>query len=271
MIIYIASYPRSGNSWIQGIIHDKFNRLTSSVYSLANYPPINLKQQWEIKRQSYPPFNLYGLKNCHLIWHSCTGIYRNNYEPEYLYRLIMPGCLEFLTEKRRKKLAKEKEVFFIKTHELPYKQYFPGEKIIQPIRHPGSVCWSYYNLISDTKHPQESKTSLTQVIKGQVLFGSWSNYHEQWLSIANTLGEFYVPIYYEYLKENQLDYCQKLENFIGITPLNKSLTEFSELQKLNPISKREGKAYGWQSNYTQQELELLYTCHSETMKKLDYL
>ena len=270
MIIYIASYPRSGNSWIQRLIYDQFNRLSSSVYPIANYPPVHLQQQWNIKPQPYPPLNWYGLQKSGLIWHQNIAVCHNYNQPQNLHRFILPGCLDFLSETRRRKLAKESDIFVIKTHELPYQQYFPGEKIIQPIRHPGAVCWSYYNLIAATKTPTESATKLIDVIQGRVLFGSWSGYHQQWLAVANDLGDNYLPIYYEWLAEHQLDCCQGLEKFMGIPYLDKPLVEFSQLQKMNPISKREGKAVGWEKNYTDQQLNLLYICHGETMKQFKY-
>ena len=275
MIVYIASYPRSGNSWIQRIIYSQFRRLSSSVYPIKNYPPANIND-WNVRIQAKAPkpWSIRILLNPKLwkkdlIWNESIAFY-NDPERRLIYRFIMPGCLEFLTEENRKRLSEEKEIFFVKTHELPYRKYFEGERVIQPIRNPGASIWSYYNLIEATKQPKEKQTSLTEVIKGNVRFGSWSDYHERWLNVASELGNRYLKIYFEWLKDDQDEACKKIKVITGLKYLKRKFETFEELQKLNPIAKREGKAFGWEKNFSNEQLRLLYDCHGEMMKKLNY-
>ncbi|MBR8826708.1 MAG: sulfotransferase domain-containing protein [Gomphosphaeria aponina SAG 52.96 = DSM 107014] len=278
MIVYIASYPRSGNSWIQQLIYYQFRRLISSVYQINDYPPPQLNK-WKIRIQSQNPNSgnwLELLKEKVMgnicIWNEFIAVYN---EPEQEinppeHRFIMPGCLEFLTEENRQKLAAEANVFFVKTHELPYQKYFTGEKVIQPIRNPGAVIWSYFNLIEATKWPGETFKSLMEVIKGNVRFGSWSDYHEKWLQVGEELGDRYLQIPFEWLKEHQDECCYQIEKLTGLKYLKREFITFEAVHKLNPIAKREGKAFGWEKNYSNEELRLLYACHGKMMEQLNY-
>ncbi len=280
MIIYIASYPRSGNSWIQLLIYRNFRRLVSSVYDIGDYPPPHLNYH-QIKIRSKDPI-LWGLRvllrpklrKKNLIWNKSIALYR---EPRLIsreimpvYRFIMPGCLEFLTEENRKRLAAEEEIFFLKTHELPYPKYFEGELVIQPIRNPGAAIWSYYKLMESTRQPGEPHTNLDRAIEGKVLFGSWSDYHKQWTVAASELGDRYLPVSFEWLADNQDECCRKIEKFTGIKYWEREFLTFKKVQQMNPISKREGKAFGWERNYSNEQLHLLYDRHGEMMKKLNY-
>ncbi len=280
MIIYIASYPRSGNSWIQLLMYRHFRRLVSSVYDVGGYPPPHLNSH-QIEIQSEAP-NHRSLKvllrpklwKKDLIWNKSIALYR---EPRWkfrlikpIYRFIMPGCLEFLTEENRKRLAEEEDIFLLKTHELPYPKYFEGELVIQPIRNPGAAIWSYYNLIESTRKPGEDHTSLDDVIEGKLLFGSWSDYHKRWTATASELGDRYLAISFEWLTDNEDECCCKIEKFTGIKYWKRRFLTFKEVQQMNPISKREGKAFGWESNYSNEQLHLLCDCHGEMMKELNY-
>ena len=41
---------------------------------------------------------------------------------------LVPGWLSWLTEDRRRQLAADELIYYLKTHELPFERYFPGER-----------------------------------------------------------------------------------------------------------------------------------------------
>lgn len=278
MIVYLASYPRSGNSWLQLLIYTQFRKLVSSVYDIGDYPPPHI-QDWEITTQATPPSpetitSEWRSHIPHLLWDQSIALYQDpelkTQYPNHFNRFLWPGCLNFLTPVNREKLAAETEVFFIKTHELPYEEYFPGEIVIQPIRNPGAVIWSYYQLINATKLPTEPVTSISDIILGRVKYGSWSDYHHKWLEAKEKLQNNYLSIYFESLTENEDQFCVKIAEITGVKYLKRKFLRFPEIQPQNPTSKREGKAFGWEKNLTLRELKLIYVTHGEMMDKLSY-
>lgn len=280
MIVYLASYPRSGNSRIQLLISKRLRKLVSSVYNIGDYPEAHIKK-WEIVTQETPPSlekvdSKWRSQIPHLIWNKSIALYQDpklkQKYPNYVSRFILPGCLEFLTPANRKQLAAETEVFVIKTHELPYAEYFSGEKVIQPIRNPGAVIWSYYQIINATKAPGEAITEINDCIVGRVKYGSWSDYHQKWLQASQQLQDNYLPIYFESLVDEESEHqcCQKIASFTGLEYSNREYVSFTEINQKNPIAKREGKAFGWEENFTKKQLKLIYATHSAMMDKLGY-
>lgn len=269
MIVYLASYPRSGNSWLQLLIYTQFRRLVSSVYDIGPYPPLHIRD-WQITPQPIPPEGYSQVSE--LLWDQAIALYQDpeSSDKNRRHRMLLPGCLDFLTPENRQKLAAEDEVLIIKTHELPYQKYFPGEIVIQPLRNPGAVIWSYYRLINATRESGEMGTFLNLVILGKVKYGSWSEYHRQWLQARENLQSNYLPVYFEWLQAHQTEFCHKIAQLTGLKYLDREIPAFNKVQQQNPIAKREGKAYGWEKNYTRRELALIYDTHGEMMEKLGY-
>jgi hypothetical protein len=160
MLVYIASYPRAGNSLVQQLIHAFFQYPTASVYQSKDHPRyqknFRYATNWRMPDEisSKDKFGrgtiLDRLAGRGLLWNEWIALYdRTVPSGEKNCRYILRGCLRMLTPQRRKRLAAEEAVFFVKTHERPFEHFFEGEYVIQPVRHPGAVFRSYYNLRRD--------------------------------------------------------------------------------------------------------------------------
>jgi hypothetical protein len=286
MIIYIASYPRSGNSLTQQTIITYFERPITALnpksrkakffanggaYFVKNWrynvqPTSGDKTIWQIlwDKLNNRIFKIYDLDKWIALYDLNVPPYNKN------CRYLLPGCKNVLTPKNRKLLAADRNShIFIKTHELPFKNYFEGEYVIQPIRHPGAVLWSYFNLSKDFYG--DNTISLEKVIRGMVGYGSWSNYHQIWSQAIPSLNGRFIRIRFEDMLLDRLKACEQISATIDLeyNPDNQE-PSFEQLHKNNPNHIRAGKATGWEEHYTHVQMELLEKLHGSTMQQLGY-
>ena len=278
MIVYIASYPRSGNSLTQNIIQTFFERPITTddkgsrdkgsqkakVYASGKIPFVT-NWRWPNDHPQQPSkwdkLQARILQNNLSRW---IALYDLNVPPYTKdCRYLLPDCSRVLTPKNRQQLATEDGYFVIKTHRLPFKQYFSGEYVIQPIRHPGAVLWSFLNL----KKANGDRTSLEQVISES----SWSDYHQIWNQAIALLNGKLIRIRFENALLEPLDVCDKISATIGLgyNPENQ-MPSFKELNQKNSKHFRAGKVQDWSEHYTYDQIQLLQNLHGETMKQLDY-
>ena len=125
MLIYLSSYPRSGNTWVRNLLRHYFGYRSASVYPEPQGAP-NLEVRPD---GSCEVFSFYEL----------TAI------PGSRLPMLVNNCGQILSEDLRRQLGASDERFFLKTHELPFGSYVPGEYVVHLVREPGAVCWSYYN------------------------------------------------------------------------------------------------------------------------------
>ena len=285
MIIYIASYPRSGNSLTQQIIINYFERPITALnprskkaeffasgkasfiknwrYN-AKRPSNRSKIQVLWNKLNERTFKIYNLNQWIALYDLNVPPYSKN------CRYLMPGCKNILTPKNRQLLAADRNShFFIKTHQLPYKEYFEGEYVIQPIRHPGAVLWSYYHL-----HKAENKDTtitLEKVIAGETITGSWSSYHQSWNRAISLLNNRAVRIRFEDSIVDRIKACEQISATIklGYNPASQ-IPSFAKLRQKSPHHFRAGKATGWEEHYTDEQIQLLQKKHGSTMNQLGY-
>lgn len=272
MIYYIASYPRSGNSWIISLIANNFSRITTDIHSrqpdanafnrlagnIKKLYNIDLKLPIGIPRKR-PELGELAEK---------LFLYETTRHSEiFRYTGLIGGCQNLLTEENRSRLAADKDFFFLKTHLPPYDSYFPGEYVIQIIRNPGACFWSYYNFLKDVIHTHKS---LTDIVNGNVGFGSWSDYHESWFQFVEKLGDHYLRLNYEKIVGAELSCCRNLSKFMNIPMLSEDIKPFDHYHEILPHLMRQGKATGWEQYYSKDQLNLLWQKHGGMMTLLGY-
>jgi hypothetical protein len=285
MIIYISSYPRSGSSLMQQIVNNFFEKpwteVDSTKRSLEKITGVpNYFENWRYDPQVLSPSNSL-LSN---YWHKLNRNFLQIYSldkwialydlaiPPYTKdcRYLLPGCKDVLTPKNRQKLAAEKTYFLVKTHHLPYDRYFENEYVIQIVRHPGQVFLSYLNFVK-TYNPNINKT-LDEVIKGQVPYGSWSQWHQAWEKAFSQLENRFLKLKFEdVILTEKSEICQQIKNIINLDyNQNKQEPSFEELRRNYPKYYKEGTRDRWQEKYNQKQLNLIKVLHGDTMKELDY-
>ncbi|MGL5794054.1 MAG: sulfotransferase domain-containing protein [Waterburya sp.] len=279
MITYIASYPRSGNSLTQKIIQTFFERPITTddqgscgkgsqkakTYASGTVPFIT-NWRWP-NDNSHPPSRWDKLQartlnnnlNRWIAWYDLNV-------PPYTKncRYLLPDCFRVLTPKNRQQLADEDCYFFIKTHRLPFKKYFEGEYVLQPIRHPGEVLWSFFNL-------KKANGDTTISFEEEIKRSSWSTYHQVWNKAIHLLNGRLKRIRFEEVLSNPFKACAQISDIIGLeyNPAN-TMPSFEELNQKDPKHFRAGKANDWEKHYTCKQIDLLKNIHGFTMQQLGY-
>ena len=237
MIVYLASYPRSGNSLIQQVIHAYLQRPITTVYPGSIKPVQYASGAFDfINTWENPQANLYdkiiGQVSLSHRFKAHLAKYQLEAFPSKIFTYLMPGCKHLLTPQNRAYLAQLPSVFFIKTHELPFSSYFEKEYVLFPFRHPGAVVWSYYHYL---KKDQKPGYSVAEVIKGNIPFGSWPEYIDQWLKASKGLGNRFLPLQFENTLNNPEEAARKIGELTGI-PLHKNgrMPAFQELHQQAP-------------------------------------
>jgi len=272
MIYYIASYPRSGNMWVRGLITNQFKKMATTIHK-----PVRNGERF--KKWASTEKNLFGiyieklssqqgdkasliapLKDWIVAYDFNNGKTLDHYS-------IAAGFIDIFSDKVRKFLADDKEIYFIKTHLPPYNAYFPGENVIQIVRHPGATLWSYYNFFNQWR---KMDIPLQEVIAGNHGFGDWSIYHEKWNRTADTLRERMLRVKYEDLHASEIGVVKKLEEFLGMPVVDSNIKPFSQYQSVRPNVARSGKVSEWIDNYPQEAVDLLIQKHGKMMSFFSY-
>ncbi len=267
MIIYLASYPRSGNFWLQSIAANYFGFLTCNIHPTA---PIDMDELRERAQQYYgievpstvEPSFLSGTD----ISAGCFFDYRAGVK---VHSGLRTGCGRILQEVEvRKQLAAMDEYYFVKTHLPPYPEYFHGELVLQIVRNPGAVLWSYFNFIQDLEN--EYDHSLTDFIKGDIGYGSWTEYHQVWQKTSKQMGDRFLLASYEGIHADERGFLTQLAQFSGLPVLPGEAKSFEYYHGLRPNLARAGCASGWESHYTVDELVELWDEHGGLMRVFGY-
>ncbi|MDH5505839.1 MAG: sulfotransferase domain-containing protein [Anaerolineae bacterium] len=272
MIFYIASYPRSGNTWVRGFIGSQFGRLPAAVHGpRRNGRRLEEWVHWASVaynlRVTYPiTGELASILDIDLPQHWFAAYWFEG-EKDNPHFTLVPGFETDLSDGVRQKLCTSQEKLFFKTHSRPFPHYFPGEFVIQVVRHPGASLWSYYNFMCDIRG---SDLTLDDIILGKVNFGRWDDYHLAWTKSSKILGSRYLQVKYEDLFGQELAFCQRLSEFLGLPIINDVFKSFEESKKMRPLLAREGKPTGWHSHYSPVQLDALFQEHGNLMKILGY-
>lgn len=283
MLIYISSYPRSGNSLMQNLISNFFERPISGVEPKSKLIKTEFTKNWRRKNWHYNDqllpddqseiqslasklnrriFRKYALDNWIVLYDLDVPPYTKN------HRCLLPGCQNILTPKNRQKLAKEKSYFFIKTHNTPYEEYFGGEYVIQIIRHPKLVFESYFRFLKENGHKDKT---MEEMISGKLLYGSWSKWHQNWEKVSSSLQDNFLRLHFEAVLSDTHGACNQIKTLINLNfNPDRKLTSFEELNKRYPNYYHSGKVDSKETSYTLDQLNLIQELHGFTMKQFGY-
>lgn len=259
-LVYLATYPRCGNSFLRGIIsanwpyhatdiHDGDWGATCAYLTSIGYDV----DTSEGPRPGFPP---------DLIWDDWIRAYTAGGKR---YRIVKPGSKDWLSSEVRRRLAAEENVFFIKTHFLPYENWFPGEKVIQMVRDPISSIWSYKNLL-DTLQRNKSPDILA-ISKGDVQFGSWSDYHRAWEQ--NHPPDF-LRVSFEKTHADQAPTVAAIARFLRFPEGAVQTMSFAASQQRNPIRFRAGRTNDWERHLSRAIVQQIFSDHRQKAQELGY-
>jgi hypothetical protein len=253
VLIYLSSYPRSGNTWVRQLVRHYFGYQAASIYpELQGAPNLEVRADG-----TYDLFSEYDVP----------------YPPGTIRRMLMNACGPVLSEQLRQELGQSQEVFFLKTHELPFKRYFEGEYVLHIMREPGAVFWSYYNFLRNNEPSFYANLSLNKVIKGRVPFGSWSEHAREWLAAGEQLGARFSLYTYEDLSEKpEPTFCDHVTAFTGVPyrMTKRPLPKLEHWHEQAPTLYRKEKSAEWKSHFTAAQLHRILKYHGPMIRYFNY-
>ena len=240
------------------MIYRNFGFLVSSGYP---EPRLQDKPKLQLQRASEPPPGF----PPRLIWGDWTLVYRSPRTGE-THRLLDNDAHRWLTPGLRAQLAAETNLFFIKTHEPPKDDYFPGEAAIQMVRHPGAACASYLHMLMN--YQPDKLVALADIVRGTgVPGGGWSDYHRAWR--AAPLPR--LTLRYEDQLADQSPAIRSIARFLDLEVKGDIAPwPLQEARKGNPRRNPGAGLDGWRADFSEGDLELLGELHGETAAGFGY-
>ena len=230
MIIWLASYPKSGNTWIRLFLDSLFS--SSKEFNINQ----NYITQFPLRKHF-------------------EGITENiNDQSEFA-----KNCVN-----AQSKLNFDKKIKILKTHNALWnfnngKYSFTDENktlgVIHIVRDPRSIVTSILNYFHKSKYEDAIEFMATNKVLGggddasglPTIIGSWSNHYKSWKKFKKN----FLIIKYENLLENPFKEFSKIADYLKtISDLkfeNKNLTKVIEECSFDNMSKQEDK-FGFNDN-----------------------
>jgi hypothetical protein len=258
VIVYLATYPRSGHALTRGLIYRNFGLLVANGYPEVRTPAkpkLHLSAAPE-RHPDFPPG---------LAWGDWTLVYRSPHT-RTMHRLLDNDAHRRLTPELRAELAAEANLFFVKTHEPPLASYLPGETAIQMVRHPGGACASYLHMLMNF-HP-DKVISLSEILRGVgVPGGGWSSYHHAWRAASLPV----LRLRYEDLLVDQAPAVRAMARFLGVD-LQGDVIQWTleEARAANPKRNPGAGLDGWRKDFSQDDFAILRHLHGSVAAQFGY-
>jgi hypothetical protein len=278
MIFYLATYPRTGNSQLQSFIAKNFCFLTSQVKTGgAGADPKSA--DWRLskdvaERAAWPDTTLWNDR----IYTYCRRVPEGievGFDRDRRWRYLASGPAP--TPEVRKLLAAEPQPFFIKTHALPFEDYFDGEHVIQVHRAPGAVLWSYFRYQLDfvlarnaDRMFERPPLTLDRVIDGDVAFGDWSVYHRAWRPVLEALGPRALVLRYGDMGRETAKVLETLSSFLDQPVVKFDVPDFDTYKARFAGMGLRGSEQGYEAFYTRSQLVRLWERHGAVATELGF-
>ena len=231
MIIWLASHPRSGNSFMRAVIFMAFGIRTASVYREKSNQKLTPEQE-EMQRFSFDTMGYQDL-------------------PE-----------DFNFEKARQ----SKEIYIIKTHEMASVKNV-GDKFIYLIRDGREVSVSYRHFASSRMNILADYKDIIDGVHHAPNWGNWSDHVRSWNPQNNPNG---LLLRFEDFTKNPKEAIQTLSKFFGLEPLSKEIPPFSEFHAKQPSHFRSGKTDSFKTEMTPDEQKYFWIAHGTVMRLFGY-
>lgn len=230
MIVWIASYPRTGSKLIRGFLHQVFD-----LPSFSEYPPEHLeKPPAAVSKQPQPksqPLPFIG-----------TALYHGTFQDFYLH--ARPSQTAFL----------------VKTHHPP----LDDSPAIVMTREGRSALVSYHHFLRDI---EGMHVSLDELIRGEAGIGTWSGLLDEWSPLERP-GTLFLR--FEDVLSDPDRVTDLVASFLQLEPAGKWENRFSEMQQANPLHYRAGRNRKNLSEFDPRAEDLFWTFHREWMDRAGY-
>lgn len=275
-IIWIASYPKSGNTWVRVFIHNLIRELKGETEGAQDINDLGRYAIWE---HSYPHYT------------KVLGKSPSDATAEETAR-ARPAVQALISSEQHERSLAKTHLCFGTDHEVPTINLSVTLGAIYIVRNPLDVAISYAHhcgravdaIISDMAQPG-FRTAPSKNHVGEVL-GSWSQHVASWMGIHSRPVHI---IRYEDLLANPEARFRTVADFLGFkvtqdqleTAISKS--SFSELSKQETENGfverpdkaerffRAGKAGQWTERMSREQVNRVLSDHGPMMQRAGYL
>ncbi len=250
-LVWLASYPRSGNTFLRLILNNNFAKKSFSIYNdlkvIGRIPEIA-----EIVGHQYKDWSFLG--------QSPLKLDLDNYSK--LDAIRYQGG----------------EPFFVKTHSA-YHQGFSPDKVIYIYRDGRAVMDSYasYQVKFNNESSCKKMIIANTICRGELpdrQRSDWDNHTKTWgehhVSWAEHPAEKILFLKYEDLKNNYLEAIKQLALFLNLEPVSCQNIEFKSLQNINKDFFRAGGKTTWEQSFDEGLHALFWILNYRTMGSLGY-
>lgn len=231
MIVWLASYPRTGSKLIRGFLHQFFD-----LPMFSEYPRISLKHK---KRAAASDNSRPEPRALPFIG---TANYNGTFQDFYLHA------------------RRSEQGFLVKTHHPP----FDDSPAIVMTREGRAALVSYHHFLREI---EDEDVSLPEVIRGEVGIGTWSSMLDEW-NPQERPGTLFLR-FEDVISDPDL-VTEMIASFLQLKPIKKWENRFSEMHQANPLHYRVVKNRKNISELDLQELDLFWACHQEWMNRAGY-
>ena len=223
MIVWLASYPRSGNTFLRVVLNSYFGQDTHSLHNDVHDIAANENMSRITGHQNLP----------------------NDFDID--------------------KARHSDQLMFIKTHAPPTN---PNDRVIYLLRDGRESCWSYAHYRLDYHGAEDLEKSLEEVIRGEVVFGSWAEHIESW---SPQIRKNLLLIRFEDLVTSTEETVKRLENYLEIDAADTSAPTFKALHALNSKFFRSGSVDSWRNGFPAHLMDLFWLNSQRQMERFEYL
>jgi hypothetical protein len=196
MIVYVATYPRSGSGLLRQVIGWCFDQRCSGSHTGGYKKALPTDDPDVVIAKERQP----------------------GMPPQFMIR---PEAAENPAPELRQRLAARRELFFVKTHFPPPDEHFEGERAIQMIRHPAAAMHSYGVVFKHAVAAGADPPSQA---------GDWSAYHSAWRETSMPIER----VRYEDNFPEPWDAISAIERLIGRPPVWTTFETPDQARERNP-------------------------------------
>ena len=140
-----------------------------------------------------------------------------------------------------------------------------ADRVIYVIRDGRETCVSYWRYYHDLLEQRYAK--LRDIIRGEGLFGSWSDHLKAWRPERRRNTLF---LRYEEMKARPAVAVGRIARFLDRVPTGVAPMTWEDVHAVDPVFFRAGRNDTWHELMTADDLALFDELHGETMRKYGY-
>lgn len=277
-IIWLASYPKSGNTWLRAFLSNLMSDSTT---------PVDINQ-----------FNIGGpISSTRLFFDEYTGMESAHLSYEEIDNLLPKVHNMFGLKSQNKHFRKVHDAITLNSKNEPIIPIESTFRAIYLIRNPLDVCVSYAyhagdngfdRAIAAINNPEytfeHTRKKQNNQLHQRLL--SWSKHVKSWQQYMN---EKLLIIRYEDMKHQTLESFSKIVQFVALEYGTEDIQQALEFCKLSKLQEQEnkkgfkeklyksqrffrkGKTGSWREELTPQQIQLVINHHQEVMLEFGYL